>query len=79
MKFVVVIVYEPPWDDTCKKKCLQPSLQLNCTISEVWIVHIYKGCIKVFLVDLTTNKMVTSTLYTLTSTQDELGKSMLFI
>lgn len=62
------------------KKCPQPSLQLNCTISKVWIFHIYKGCIKVFLVDLTTNNMVTSTkIYTLTSTQDELGKSMLFI
>lgn len=48
MRFVVVIVYEPPWDNTCKKNCLHLSLQLNCTISEVWIFNIYKGCIKVF-------------------------------
>lgn len=32
-----------------------------------------------FLVDLTTNKMVTTTLFTLTYTQDIVGKSMLFI
>lgn len=62
-----------------KKNCPQPSPQLNCTISKVWIFHIYEGCIKVFLIDLTTNKMVANTLYTLTSTQDELGNSMLFL
>lgn len=77
--FVFVIVYGPSWDDTCKKKnCPQPSPQLNCSISKLWIFHIYKGCIKVLLVDLTTNRMVTNTLFTLTFKQDELGKSMLF-
>lgn len=76
--FVFVIVYGPSWDDTCKKNCPQPSPQLNCAISNLWIFHIYKGCIKVLLVDLTTNRMVTNTLFTLTFKQDELGKSMLF-
>lgn len=37
-----------------------------------------KAVLIFFLVDLTTNKMVTNTLFTLTYTQDELGKSMLF-
>lgn len=62
-----------------KNNCPKPSPQLNCAISKLWTFHICKGYIEVLLVDLTTNKMVTNTLFTLTYKQDELGKSTLFI
>lgn len=61
-----------------KKNLPQPSPQFNCAISKLLIFYIYKGCIEVLLVDLTTNRMVTNTLFTFRYKQNELGKSMLF-